>query len=134
MALVKALMRYFGYFYHGLLALFLLVVSGMALATGMHSLRLSMLPWKGESLTWWTLGLALLGLASVVLAVKRILPAVFFVWTIVVLAFMLKGYVFSGYYFRKGEIATTGYLIAGAVISALGAWYGMKGAREQSRI
>ena len=131
MALVKALMRYFGYFYHGLLALFLLIVSGMALATGMHSLRLGMLPWNGEGLTWWLLGLSIVGLIVVAMAVKRTLPAVFFAWSVVVLGFMLKGYIFSGYYFSKGEIATALYLIAGAAIATAGAWYGMKRPAER---
>jgi hypothetical protein len=125
-ALLKGLMRFFGYLYHGLLALFLLAISGVALSTGMHSLKMNMLPWSGESLTWWLFGGSLVGLIIVVLAVKRILPALFFVWSLVVAGFMLKGYVFSGYHFGGGDFRTAMCLIAGAVISLVGAWYGMK--------
>lgn len=126
MALVKGLMRFFSYVYHGLLALFLLAVSGMAMATDMHSLQLDMLPWKGSSLTYWVFAGAVLGLITVVLAVKRVLPLLFFVWSLVVFVLLVKGYVFSGYYFDAGEFRTAIYLIAGALVAMLGAWYGMK--------
>jgi hypothetical protein len=119
-------MRFFGYLYHGVLALFLLAVSLMALSTGMHTLKFNMLPWEGSTLTYCLLGGALVGLATVVLAVRRMVPALFFVWSLVVFGFMIKGYIFSGYFFQSGEFRTTGYLILGALIALIGGWFGMK--------
>jgi hypothetical protein len=127
----KTFMRYFGYLYHGLLALFLLAVSGMALATGIHSLHLDMLPWTGASLTYWVFFGALFGLLTVVLAMKRIAPVLFFLWALVVFALMLKGYVFSGYYFESGEFKRTVYLLLGAIVALLGAWFAV--ARRPAR-
>jgi hypothetical protein len=119
-------MRYFGYVYHGLLALFLLAISSMTLASGMHTLHLDMLPWTGASLTYWLFGGSLVGLLTVVLAAKRILPALFFLWSLVVFALMVKGYIFSGHFFDTGELSLALYLIAGALLSLLGSWWGMK--------
>jgi len=47
---LKALVRYFSYVFNGLLALFLLAVSGLALASGAANLHLGMLPWSGAML------------------------------------------------------------------------------------
>ena len=122
---LKALVRYFSYLYHGLLCLFLLAISGTAMATDMHSLQLDMLPWKEASLTYWVFGGALLGLGTLALAVKRILPVLFFLWSLVVVVMLVKGYVFSGYFFDSGEFRVAIWLTLGAVLAVAGAWYGM---------
>src|SRR5215208_6928064 len=119
-------MRFFAYLFQGVLALFLLALSGMALSTDAHSLKLGMLPWKGESLTYWLFFGALTGLVIVILAVRGILPALFFVWSLLVAGLLVKGYIFSSYYFSPGEFKTALMLIAGALISVLGAWFAMK--------
>jgi len=119
-------MRFFSYLFHGLLALFLLAISAMAMGTGMHSIHLDMLPWQGQSLTYWLLGASLAGLAAVVLAISRVLPLLFFVWALIVFVMMVKGYIFGGYYFSSGEFRTAVMLMAGALIALLGAWYGLK--------
>ena len=49
MAALKALIRYLTYLFHGLLALFLLAVSGLSLATGQTNLRMGVLPWTGPT-------------------------------------------------------------------------------------
>ena len=125
MDVLRALVRWFSYLYHGLLCLFLLAISGMALVTDMHSLQLDMLPWKGTSLTYWVLGSGLLGLAALVLALRRTLPSLFFLWSLAVLVMLVKGYVFSGFFFDTGEFRTAIYLIVAALIAMCGAWYGM---------
>src|SRR5215510_7687527 len=120
MTFVKSLLRFYSYLFHGLLALFLLAISGMAMATDMHSLQLDMLPWKGESLTHWVFFGSLAGLGTVVLAVFRILPWLFTLWSLVVLVMMVKGYILSGYYFDGGEFRTALWLMAGAVLALVG--------------
>ena len=123
--MLKALVRVFSYLYHGLLCLFLLAVAGTAMVTDMHSLQLDMLPWKEASLTYWVLGGALVGVGTLALAVKRILPVLFFLWSLVVVVMLVKGYVFSGYFFDSGEFRVAIWLMVGALIALAGAWYGM---------
>jgi len=123
---LKALMRFFGYIYHGLLALFALAISGMAMANGMNTLQLDMLPWKGATLTYALFFGAIIGLLSVALALKRIVPALFLLWSLVIFVLLVKGYVFSNYFFDSGELKTALYLIAGALLAVIGAWFGVK--------
>ena len=126
MELVKGLMRFFSYLFHAFLSLFLLAVSGMAMAMDMHSLQLDMLPWTGSSLTHWVFFGALAGLITLVLAVKRVFPLLFFLWALVVFLLLVKGYVFSGFYFNGDEFRTAMYLILGSLIALFGAWFGLK--------
>ena len=69
MGAVKTLLRMFSYLYHGLLALFLLLVSALALGSGAASLHLDMLPWSGATLAWILLAASLFGLIALLLAI-----------------------------------------------------------------
>jgi hypothetical protein len=120
---VKTLLRVFGYLYHGLLALFLLLVSGLALASGARSLHLGVLPWSGATLAWILLAASLFGLITVLLAITRSVSSLFFLWSLVVAAMLLKGYVFSSYRFAPGVgVHTAAYLVLGSWLALLGAW------------
>jgi hypothetical protein len=68
---------------------------------------------------------ALLGLLTVILAIKGSLRPLFFVWSLVVTLLMVKGYIFSGYHFGPGEFNRVLYLIGGSVIALIGAWVQM---------
>jgi hypothetical protein len=121
-----AIVRYYSYIFHGLLALFLVAVSGMALAVSPQSLHLDMLPWTGSTLTYVVFFGGLFGLLTVVLAILRKLPALFFVWSLVVTAMMIQGYFFSGYGFDPGGFLTAVALIVGSLIAIAGAWSQMR--------
>jgi len=121
--LLRAFMRFFSYVYHGLLALFLLAITFLSIVSRGHSLHLDMLPWKGPALVYWVFFGALFGLATLLLALKGTARVLFFVWSVVVALFLLKGYVFSSYYFARGEISTALVLVTGALISVAGAWF-----------
>jgi hypothetical protein len=124
---VKALLRLFSYLYHGLLALFLLVVSALALGSGAASLHLDMLPWRGSTLAWVMLAASLLGLASVLRAMRRGRAGLLFLWSLVVAVMLLKGYLFSSYRFAPGPgVRTAAYLVLGSWLAALGAWFGLR--------
>ncbi len=123
--LVKILMRFFSYVFHGLLALFMLGLSVLAIAADSHTLRLTMLPWSGAALTYWLLGGAVVGLVSVILAVKGVLRPLFFVWSLVVVVMLVRGYVFSPYSFDR-SVWTELLLTLGAVVAVLGAWFQMQ--------
>ena len=116
-------MRVFSYLFHGLLTLFLLALSVVALSSG-QPLRLEMLPWQGQTLTWWLLSAALAGLLSVILAIFRKWRLLFFLWSLAVLGMMARGFFFSHYYFAgPPEFHLALYLTAGALIAVFGAWF-----------
>ncbi len=131
MEIVRTIMRFFSYIFHGLLALLLLGLASLDGFSGDHNLRLDMLPWTDKVLTWWLFGLSLFGLVAVVLAIKGILRVLFFVWSAAVLVLMIKGYFLSSYYFRAGEFPTVVYLNAGAVLALIGAWFQLRGGQQK---
>jgi hypothetical protein len=122
---IKALLSFLSYVFHGLLCLILLAMSGLAMATGAQTLHLGMLPWTGSTLLYTVFFGALLGLVTVTLAIKGTLRPLFFVWSLVVTLLLLKGYIFSGYRFTAGEFRTVMYLIVGSLIALIGAWVQM---------
>ena len=125
MAAVKMLLRLFSYVFHGLLALFLLALSSLALASGAPNLQLGMLPWSGMTLVWVLFFGALFGLATIVLAILGRVRFLFFLWALAVLGLMLKGYFLSGYRFTSGEASRALYMVLAAAISVVGAWVQM---------
>ncbi|MGA2133912.1 MAG: hypothetical protein ABSH50_16590 [Bryobacteraceae bacterium] len=119
-------MRVFSYLFHGLLTLFLLALSCMALTSG-QTLQLGMLPWQGPNLAYWLLGGALLGLVSVILAIGGKWRALFFLWSLAVLAILFRGYFFSHYHFAGPPAFHRAlYLTAGAILAAFGAWFQLR--------
>ena len=124
---VRILMRFYSYLYHALLALFLLGLSGLAMLSGGHTLHLDVLPWDGTALMWWLFGSALFGLMCIGLALAGRVRPLFFVWTLVVLVMMVRGYFFSTHTFHSGEVSTALYLVAGALLAVVGGWFQMVG-------
>ncbi len=122
MEVVKALVRFLSYLYHGLLCLILLAISGLAMAAGAHSLHLTMLPEAVAASVYILFFSALFGLATVILAIKGWLRPLFFLWSLVVVILLVKGYLLSGYHFSPGEFKTVLYAIGGSLIALIGAW------------
>jgi len=118
----RAILRFFSYLFHALLALVLLALSFLALAGGASTLRLGMLPWTGFTLAYALLLGALIGLLSILLALKGTLRPVFFLWCLLVTVLLVKGYFVSGYRFAPGEARTALYLTAGSIVALAGAW------------
>jgi ABC-type maltose transport system permease subunit len=118
---LKALMRFISYLFHAILALFLIAVSGVALASG-EDLQLRMLPWSGSTLEYVVFFSALFGLIAVILALRGTLRVLFLIWAVAVAGFLLKGYIFSGYRF-SGNFSTAAYLIAASLVALPGAWF-----------
>lgn len=133
MEVIKALLSFLSYVFHGLLCLILAAMSGLALVAGVQTLQLKMLPWTGSTLLYTMFFGALLGLVTVILAIKGMLRPLFFVWSLVVTILLLKGYIFSGYRFTPGEFRTAIYLIVGSIIALLGAWVQMGRAERKRR-
>ena len=122
MQVIKALLSFFSYVFHGLLCLAMFAMTGLAMANGAKSLQLGMLPWNGTTTLFIA---ALLGLVIVLLAIKGTLRPLFFVWSLFILLLLVKGYIFSSYHFSPGEFRTAVYLIVGSFVALLGAWASM---------
>jgi hypothetical protein len=124
---VKAIVRAFSVVYHALLALFLIAVSGLALATSPQSLHVPILPWTGSKLATTLLCASIFGLVSVLLAAMGKLRFFFFLWSLAVVVMLVRGFFSSAFRFEPGAGGpkTVAYLIAGAVLALLGAWWQM---------
>jgi hypothetical protein len=108
------------------LTLFLLAIAAMALTSG-QILHLDMLPWHGQSLSYWLLFSALAGLVSLILAILRTWRALFLLWSLAVLVVTVRGFFLSPYAFAgRQEFYRALYLSAGALIAALGAWFQLR--------
>jgi hypothetical protein len=116
-------MRVFSYAFHGLLTLFLLAISAMALSSG-QILHLEMLPWHGQSLSYWLLFSALAGFLSLILAIRRTWRLLFLLWSLAVLVVLVRGFFLGPYEFAgRPEFYRALDLSAGALLAALGAWF-----------
>jgi hypothetical protein len=123
---MRAVVRVFSYLFHGLLTLFLLAIAAMALTSG-QILHLDMLPWHGQSLSYWLLFSALAGLVSLILAILRTWRALFLLWSLAVLVVTVRGFFLSPYEFAgRQEFYRALYLSTGALIAALGAWFQLR--------
>ncbi len=126
MAVVTALLRFLSYVYHGLLSLVLLALGLLVtLAGGAQSLRLEMLPWSGTTLLCVLVFGGLFGLLTVVLAIKGKLRPLFFLWAILVVVYLVKGFFLGGYRFSPDEFSKVVYLVLGAFVALLGAFLQM---------
>jgi hypothetical protein len=120
---IKALLRAFSYVFGGLLALFVLAASLMSLRSG-GELNLGFLPWSGRPLAYWLLGLALLGLVTVVLAMRGTSRTLFFLWSLGVFVLLFKGLFLSLYRFTGGAVSfkTGAILTVGTLLGTLGSF------------
>jgi hypothetical protein len=129
--LVSALFRIYSYLYHSILALFLLGIASVVIATHLEAhpneggphLNLGMLPWTGHALVHWLLGASLFGLLSIILAWRGKLRFLFLLYSLVVFGMMFRGYFLGGYVFSsKDEFRMAIWLTAGALVAIIGAW------------
>jgi hypothetical protein len=123
---VRTLLRFASYLFHGVLTLFLLAISGLTLLSGGQGLHLGMLPWTGSTLTLVVFFGSLGGLVALLLAMRGKWRFLFFLWSLGVTVLMVKGYIFSGYHFAPGEARIAGYLMIGALVALAGAWFQMR--------
>ena len=118
---MATLLRLYSYLYHCVLALVLFGISGVAIASDVHTLNLAMFPWKGDELIRWVFYGSLVGLISIALAVTGIFRYLFPLWTLVVLVMMVRGFLILPYTFSgKDEFYMVLGLIAAAFVAFLG--------------
>jgi hypothetical protein len=122
---VKALLRFVSYVFHGLLCLGLLLLSVLLLISGSPMVELKMLPWTGSTLLYALLGGSILGLIILLLALRGTLRFLFFLWSLAVAVQIVRGYYLSGYRFSPGEPTSVLYLFIGSLAALLGSWFVM---------
>jgi hypothetical protein len=115
-------MRLFSFLFHFLISLFLLAVGLLAWMSGNESVVLNMLPWKGATLNYILFFGGLVGVLLTLMAVRRVVPALFVLWNLVVLVMLVRGYFFSSYNFGfgGGSIGFALSLVVGALIALAG--------------
>ena len=59
----------------------------------------------------------IVGLVTVILAMRGVLRMLFLMWSFLVFVILVKGYIFSGYKFQPNEFRTALYLIAASFIA-----------------
>jgi hypothetical protein len=121
---VKALLRFVSYVFHGLLCLGLLILSMLLLASGAPP-RLQMLPWSEPTAQRVLLFGSIAGLVILVLALRGVLRFFFFLWSLAVVVVIAKGYYLSGYRFSPGEPKSVLYLFIGSLVALIGSWFVM---------
>lgn len=119
----KTILRIFGYLYHLVLGLFLLVIAGLTLFSESLTLRLEMLPWGEPVLSYVVFFGTLAGLISLVLAMKGKILLLYRLWTLVVFVLMVYGYFFTRYGFHSpSHFWSIVLLTLGALAAILGSW------------
>jgi hypothetical protein len=126
LAALKAVISWLSYLFHFLLALLLLGIAGLAMASGPQDLRLDMLPWSGSTLDYVLLAGSLFGLLSIALAVTGRLRFLFLLWSLAVAVLLTKGYIFSSYRLGAGEWRRAVYLMAAAWVAVAGGWFQLR--------
>jgi hypothetical protein len=118
---MATLLRLYSYLYHLVLSLLLLGISGIAIASDVHTLNLTMLPWTGDELIHYVFYGSIVGLLSVVLAATGIFRYLFPIWALIIFVLMVRGFLISPYMFTgKDQFYSVLALIAGAFLAFLG--------------
>lgn len=85
-----------------------------------NTLKLSFLPWSGQSLFPWLFGGAIIGIISIILAVTGIFRYLFPFWAFVVLVMLLRGFLIQPYSFEsRDEFTHIMWITAGALLAFL---------------
>lgn len=134
MRVIGLVLRIFSFIFHALLIVFMLAASVLAWTSG-STLEIGVLPWTGDVLVRWLFFSGLTGAVIGVLALKRIVPALFLLWNVAVLVMLVRGYFLSSYGFGLGggSITTALYVTLAAFVAVLGSWFQMRPARQAVR-
>jgi hypothetical protein len=114
-------MRIYSYLFQAALAVAMLAMSAVAWLSG-QTLNIWILPWQGETLTRVLFAAGLVGLVVTAMAVRRILPALFVLWSAAVLVMLVRGFFFGSYVFGPTStgIMTALWFVLGAFLAAVG--------------
>jgi hypothetical protein len=125
------LLKYFSCLYHLVLGIFLTGLALIFLITKADNIKLGMLPWKGESLKLWLLGLGALGVFSALMALLGRIRILLVLVSLLVLILVVRGY-FAGPYTFSGaaEAKAAAWLCVGALLAFFGSLMQYSGSRR----
>jgi len=120
---MKALLRIFSYLFGAALAFFVLAASLLTLRSG-GELNLGFLPWTAKPLSYWLLGLALVGLITLVMALRGTMRVLLFFWNLGIFVLVFKGMFLSLYRFTGGAVSfkAGAALIVGLLLAVIGSF------------
>jgi len=125
-------MRLFSFAFHFFLGVVMMAVGFVAWASRQHSLQIGFLPWTGETLTYLLLGLGLAAIVLTLLAIKRIVPVLFVLWSLFVLVILVRGYFFSPYNFGLAGVRTQLVFVGAALLAFIGS--ALQARRKQTAV
>jgi len=124
MRAIAWLLRVFCYLFHTLISAALLALGLVGLASDAQHMKVDMLPWQGAELAHWLIGLGAAGLLSVLLAVTGKVRFLLPLWSIYVLAMLIKGVFLTAAVSFDGRDDFHNWLllICGAVLALMGSF------------
>ncbi len=116
-------LRLFSYFFNAMVSLLALINGVILLSSGPVSVNYPLLPLSRTRLGYTLIALALVGAVILMAAVRRKIPLVYLVWTLLVLAVVVRFFFFSTYGYTEGSSDFRYALLAvlAAAVAALGA-------------
>lgn len=134
MRAIGLIMKIFSYLFHLALALVMMALATVAWLSS-HPLNVNVLPWQADTLTAVMFFGGLAGLVLTVLAFRGILPVLFVVWNLVVVAMLARGFFFSPYTFGPTSISfsTALYFVLAALLAFAGSLFLIRRAKEPAK-
>ena len=123
MTVLRRIFRLYSYAFSVVCVLCMLAMSVVILASKSVTLNFYLLPWEGKARLYSMVGLALAGLAIVLLTWRGKMQKLFLVWSLLVFLLIVRYYFFTPNYFRagSGEFTFALWVLLAAAIAAAGA-------------
>jgi hypothetical protein len=124
--IVGFLLRLFSYLFHLVLGFFLLAIAIVA-GFSHQPLNMGMLPFSDDNVLRGVFLLALAAITTTLLAIARVVKFLFPLWAAVALYLLVRGFLFSPYWFPDTDSFKTALLlIGGAFLALIGALWTLK--------
>lgn len=123
MTILRRIVRLYSYAFSILCVLFVLAMSTIILASKSVTVNFYLLPWEGKALLYSMVGLALAGLAVVLLTWRGKMQKLFLVWSLLVFLLIVRYYFFTPNSFTpdSGEFRFALWIVVAAAVAAAGA-------------
>lgn len=125
MKIFGQLLRVFAFLYHIPVALALLAFSLFGLIDNVTNIKCPMVPWTGRTLIYWTLVIAIMGLAGMFLSLRRKSSLLFVVYTVVFFGISTYG-ALNRFYSGMDEFRSTLLILFGALGAVFGSLFQFK--------
>ena len=123
MTVLRLIVRFYSYAFSVLCVLCALAMSVVILFSKSVTVNLYLLPWEGKALLYSVVGLALAGLAIVLLTWRGKMQMLFLVWSVLVFGLIVRYFFFTPNSFTpdSGEFTLALCIVLAAALAAAGA-------------